>query len=182
MFEVLLLIGIVVILFVAFFAYNFSLEGRVVVDQEQKIAFIKDKLKLAEKKFFQGKIKKPVFDSLLDDLEAELATAELVLFRMKKSREISVEDKTVALLDNMTSPSRHRKMKISRLLFQTELLKSEINLLEAKLMKRELKESVFRKLVKEKESEMISSESELIDELNKSRAVPNVTEEENKKF
>ncbi|MEK6958609.1 MAG: hypothetical protein AABW59_01045 [archaeon] len=180
MFEVLFLIALVMVLFVALFAYNFSKEGRVVAEQQLKIVFIKDKLSIAEKKFFQGKIKKPVFDELLDDLEIELANAELVLFRIKKSREISVEEKTVQILDNATSPARHRKMKISKLLFQAELLKSEIALLESKLMKRELKESVFRKLVKDKENEMIANESELIGEIRKSKPIP--TEQSEKSF
>ena len=162
MYEVVGLLLLVAAVFFAFFMYNYTREGRVALEQEKRINFARDKLKLAEKRYFQGKIKKEVFDAVLDDLQAELAEAELVLFRMRKSREISVEDKTVALLDRVTKPTKHRRAKIARLLFETELLRSEVSLLEGKLMKRELRQSTFQRLMREKENDMLSKESELV--------------------
>jgi len=162
MYEVL---GLLLLVFAAFFAvfmYNYTREGRITIEQEKRINFAKDKLRLAEKRYFQGRIKKEVFDAVLDDLEVELAGAELALFRLRKAREISVEDKTVALLDKVTKPTKHRRARIARLLFETELLRSEVSLLEAKLMKREFRQSTFQRLMREKENEMLEAESELV--------------------
>jgi hypothetical protein len=169
-------VALVILLFAAIsvaFIYNFSREGALAAEQSRKIELVKRELKIAEKKFFQGKIKKELFEALLDDLEEQLAMAELTLFRMRKSGEISVEGKTQELFDKITRPTRHRKAKISHLLLETEMLKSEMNLLEVKLLKREIRPSVFLRLVKERERKMIRHESELmgvIDETNEKSA------------
>jgi len=168
---VLEVVALIVVLFLAIavaFIYNFSREGTLAADQEIKIELVKRELKIAEKKFFQGKIKKELFEALIEDLEEQLAMAELTLFRMRKSGEFSVEGKTQELFERITKPTRHRKAKISRLLLETEMLKSEMNLLEAKLLKREIRPSVFLKLVKDREHEMISRESELMSIINES--------------
>ena len=162
MYEVIGLLLLVAALFFGAFMYNYTREGRITIDQERRIRFAKEKLKLAEKRYFQGRIKKELFDDVLSDIEAELAEAELVLFRLRKAREISVEEKTVALLDRVTKPTKHRKAKIARLLFETELLRSEVSLLEAKLMKRELTQSTFQRLMRDKENDMLEKESELV--------------------
>lgn len=162
MYEVIGLLLLVAAVFFGIFMYNYTREGRVTIEQERRVRYAKEKLKLAEKRYFQGRIKKEVFDAVLDDIEVELAGAELILFRMRKSREISVEEKTVALLDRVTKPTKHRRAKIARLLFETELLRSEVSLLEGKLMKRELRQSTFHRLMREKENDMLEKESELV--------------------
>ena len=172
MYEVVVLVLFVLVVFFAFFLYSYTREGRIAQEQEKRINSAREKLKLAEKRYFQGKIKKDVFDAVLDDIEVELAEAELVLFRMKKSREISVEEKTVALLDKVTKPTKHRRAKIARLLFETELLRSEVSLLEGKLMKRELRQSTFQRLMREKENEMLAKESELVSAMKEMNGAP----------
>jgi len=162
MFEAIVLFAALIVLFVLV-TFNASLrDSREQMRLQNRISFVKDKLKIAEKKFFTGKLKKNVFDSLLDELESELASCELSLFRLQKSKELSVEKKANALLSKVFHPSRYRKVKLSRLLLETELLNQEIDLLESKFMKRELRQGVFEKLLKEKEQIMLEKESEIV--------------------
>lgn len=122
-----------------------------------------EQIKIAERRFMQGKIKKSVFDALLDDLEQELISAELILFRFRKLPVISVEDKIGEVVLKLGKSTQYRKSKIQRILTETELLREEMGLLESKLLRREIKQSVFEKLIKQKELLLIKKEKELMD-------------------
>ena len=161
MLEALFLVLVVVVLIVLVFWYNSFRDQRLAEEAQSRVASVKEQLKIAERKYMQGRIKKNVFDSLADDLEEELLSAELVLFRLKKVSGLSVDNKISLVLEKMSSKNKHKKSQIEKILKETELLREEISLLESKLLRREIKESVFEKLVKKKESALIKKETEL---------------------
>ncbi|VVB74586.1 Uncharacterised protein [uncultured archaeon] len=121
------------------------------------------RIKIAERRFMQGKIKKSVFDALLDDLEQELISAELILFRFQKLPDVSVVEKMGEVVLKLGKSTQYRKSKISRILMETELLRAEMGLLEGKLLRHEIKQSVFERLIKQKELVLIKKEKELMD-------------------
>lgn len=133
----------------------FSLQGDIEKDKE--------KLKIAQRHFMQGKIKKDVFDPLLDDLELEMIEKELQLYRINKRKEVSVVDKVEELLKRLQKPTKYRRTRLEKLLKDAELIRHEMSLIEAKLMKRELKPAVFQHMLKKKEKELINKETEIID-------------------
>jgi len=163
MLEVLFLVAIVLLVILLIFGFSMHREKKLAEDIEREIVSAKDRIKIAERKFMQGKIKKSVFDSLLDDLEGELLSAEMALFRVKRSSEVSIGDKALMILSKIDKPTKHRKAGIEKLLKETELLRVEMSMLEGKLLKREINQSVFEKLIKEKESQMIQKEKDLMD-------------------
>jgi len=163
MIEVFFLVLIVVVIFVGFFAF-FSYRERILLQQtEKRVASAKEKLKIVERKFMQGKIKKNVFDSLVDELEEELFSAQCLLLRLKASPKISASDKVSEIVSKLGKPTKYRKAKIEKILKETELIRSEMSLLESNYLKREIKQSVFEKMIKKKESDLIQKEKELTD-------------------
>ena len=161
MLEALLLVLIVVALIVFVFWYNSFRDQRLASEAQSRVVSVKAQLKIAERKYMQGKIKKNVFEALIDDLEEELLSAELVLFRLRKVSDLSVDSKTSLVLEKMSSKNKYKKSQVEKILKETELLREEISLLESKLLRREIKESVFEKLLKKKESALIKKETEL---------------------
>ncbi len=163
MFEAIVLVLVVVVLVLVLFAYSSLRDKRLFLDTERSIVSARERLKIAERRFRQGKMNKGVFDSIADDLEGELYSAELLLFRLKKYNEISVDTKATLIVQKLDRPTKYRRSKIESILRETELIRHEMSLLEAKLLKREIKDSVFEKLIKERESEIIKKEKELMD-------------------
>ncbi len=128
-----------------------------------RISSAREKLSIAERKFMQGKIKKNVFSSIVDQIEEELLEAELSMYRLKKAPVIEVGAKVDKISAVLTNPTKFRRAKIGMILRETELLRSEMGLLEAKFLRREITQAVFEKLVMKKESALISKEKELTD-------------------
>jgi hypothetical protein len=163
MLEVFFLVLIVIILFVGYFAFVSYNEKVLIQNTEKRIASTKEKIKIAERKYMQGKLKKSVFDSLIEELEEELFSAECILLRLKKSSVVSHLNKVSAVLSKVEKPTKHRKAKVEKILKEIELLRSETALLESKYLKREIKQNVFEKMIRKKESELIQKEKELND-------------------
>jgi|GEM_PF-1151191 len=163
MIEVLLLVLLVVLLFTLIIFYYSRKQVWMLASAQRMMVSAQEQIKIAERRFMQGKIKKSVFDALLDDLEQELISAELILFRFRKLPVISVEDKIGEVVLKLGKSTQYRKSKIQRILTETELLREEMGLLESKLLRREIKQSVFEKLIKQKELLLIKKEKELMD-------------------
>jgi uncharacterized membrane protein len=162
MLEVVLLVLLVVVLFVIVFGYSSYQNDARIRRAQAEVISARDRLEIAERKFMQGKIKRAVFDSLVNDLEGELVSAELVLFRNNKSSEPSIVSTPKELLDKLSSQSKYKKAQAQHILKEIDLINSELGLLESKFLKRELKQSVFEELVKKKESLLIKKENELM--------------------
>ena len=168
MLEVIVFVAVVILILVLSAGY-YSLKDKMAAGNAQlQIKNAEEKLKIAERKFMQGKIKKSVFDSIVDDIEEEMLSAEMALLRITKSKELSVEEKTLEIMKQIERPTKHRMTQVQKILEETEILRKEMSMLEGKLLKREIKQSVFEKLVKEKETEMIKKENDLMDIVAKS--------------
>jgi len=163
MLEVLFLVLIVIVVISGIFFYSGYRDKKILEETEREVVSTKERLKIAERKYMQGKIRKGVFDSIAEDLQSELLEYELLLFRLKKSGEISVDDKTAQVVGKLDHPTKYRTTKIGKILKETELIRRELSMLEAKLMKHEVSQNVFQRIVKEKESKLISKEKELMD-------------------
>ncbi len=170
MIEVLVLVFLVIVVMVGIFFYSDYRDKKILEQTEREVVSAKERLKIAERKYMQGKIRKGVFDSIAEDLQSELLEYELLLFRLKKSGEVSVDDKTAQVVGKLTHPTKYRTTKIGKILKETELIRRELSMLETKLMKHEISQNVFERVVKQKESELISKEKELMDIVIKSSA------------
>ncbi|MFA6269312.1 MAG: hypothetical protein WCW13_04180 [archaeon] len=173
MFEEIIFVLLVLIVMVGVFGYSSYRDRRTVKEAELAAVSAKEKIHIAERKFMQGKIRKPVFELILDELEEELISAELVLFRFKKRGSFSVEDKVLEVVAKLDKPTKHRRALVEKILISAELIRQEVSLLEGKLMKHEIKQSVFEKLIKDKEHELIRKEKELTDIVIKSADLKN---------
>lgn len=129
---------------------------------EQEIIDDKQKLLIAERKFMQGKIRKEVFEPLSGDMERQMMEKELEIFRIKKENTVSIKDKFLQLTEKMKHPTNYKKLKLEKLLKESEIIRQEMSFLESKLLKREIKQSVFEFLIRKKEMEMIDKENEII--------------------
>jgi hypothetical protein len=163
MLEAIVLVLVLVIIVLGFFTFSSIKEKAIYLAAERTVVSAKERLKIAERRYRQGKMNKSVFDSIADDLESELYSAELQIFRMKTFGQITVDTKATLIVQKLDKPTNHRKSKIESILRETEIIRHEMSLLEAKLLKREIKETVFEKLIKERESEIIKKEKELMD-------------------
>jgi len=170
MLEVIFLVLIVVVVLLVFFFVfgKDDFESRA-FELENNLLFEKEKLKIAERKFLQGKIKKAVFDPLLDDLESDITEKELELYELRKKKDISAKEKLKELLGRFDRPTGFKKAKLEKLLKESELVRSELGVLEVKFMKREIKESVFQKMVRKKEKQLIEIESEIVKLMSKKK-------------
>jgi len=163
MLEVFLLVLLVVLLFTLLLFY-FSRKTIWALENAERIMIsAQERIKIAERRFMQGKIKKSVFDALLDDLEQELVMAELILFRFRRLPDVSVGEKVGEVVLKLGKSTQYRKSKISRILMETEMLRQEMGLLEGKLLRHEIKQSVFERMIKQKELVLIKKEKELMD-------------------
>lgn len=141
-----------------------SLRGRMSGGELRlRIASANDRLLIAEKRFMKGKIKKSVFDSIVDSLEEEQLSAELALFRLEKSASLEVPKRSEKVISLLARPTPYRKAKVNSILKETDLIRHEMSLLEARLLKRQLKQTVFEKLIAQKEAKLIEKEKELGD-------------------
>ena len=161
-----ILIFVIVLLIASLFAYIMQIENILILEKEKAILRIEKMLKIAEKKFLKGKIKRKVFEELQDDLLAEKINLEFELRSIKHAESVDVSVKAEKLVEKVSRPSRHKKLAIKKLLKDTELLREELGGIERKFLKHEIKESVLRKLMKEKESQLIRKESEIIELIN----------------
>jgi hypothetical protein len=162
LYGVVILVLIVTIALYLFIKHNSGFEQRLLVEKEKMLEIEKDRLKIAERKYMQGKIKKEIFDELRLEIEEKIMLTTLDVFRLKKIHILKVEDKLEAIYKKLTNPTKHRKVQLVNLLTETELVRKEIAFLEARLMKHEISESLFRKLIRKKEQEMISLELEIV--------------------
>ncbi|MEI7961041.1 MAG: hypothetical protein WCI04_01780 [archaeon] len=163
MFEEVFLAVIVILIVVLVVMYSFFRNRVSESELNFRIMDSKGKLAIAERKFMQGKIRKNIFEVLASKLEEEILTSELALFRLQKAREILVSSSANKLLLEMNNPTKYRRAKINSILKETSLLRNEMSLLEGKLLKRQVREGVFEKLIAEKESKLISKEKQLGD-------------------
>ncbi|MFA5931276.1 MAG: hypothetical protein WC821_03110 [archaeon] len=163
MIEVLVLVLFVILFFSGIFFYSSYRERIVFENAQREVISAQEKIKIAERKFMQGKIKKNVFEAILDELEEELISAELIVFRLKNSSSLSIGDKANQVIAKLDKPTKYRKTKIEKILKETELLRNEMSILEGRFLKHQIKQSVFEKLVQAKESMMIIKEKELMD-------------------
>jgi len=161
-----ILILVIILVIILFFSYIMQSENILIIEKEKAILRTEKMLKIAEKKFLKGKIKKDMFEDIQDDLSAEKINLEFELRTIKRAEEIDVSAKTETLNERSNNPSRHRKLSIKKLLEKTELLRHEMGAVEKRFLKHEIKESVFRKVIKEKEAQLIRIESEIIELVN----------------
>ena len=154
------LVVIIVILLISLYSMrnSFSVDALLF-----RISSAKDRLAIAQRRFMQGKIKERVFNSLAGDIEEEITSGELLLYRLRKSGSVEVSDKVDKLLAVLSKPTPHRRSRINSILKETELIRHEMGLLEAKFLKREITESVFEKMIVKKEAQLISREKALTD-------------------
>jgi hypothetical protein len=176
MLEVVFIVLLFFVVVLAFFYFSFLREKNFVDSARLSIVSARERLRIAERKFMQGKIKRSVFDSIVDDLEEELYSSELILFRFNKPFDVSLSDKVSLVMQKMDSVSKRKRKRVESILRETELIRHELDLLEAKLLKHEIKQSVFERLVKKKEFELIKKERELTNLVLRSRAVSPVQE------
>jgi len=158
-----ILIFIVVLLILLLFVYIMQSESILILEKEKAILRVEKMLKIAEKKFMKGKIKRGVFEELQNDLIAEKINLEFELKSIDRAQTTDVTFKAEALAERSLHPTRRKKLTIKRLLEDTELIRAELGAIEKRFLKHEIKESVFKKLIKEKESQLIRKESEIIE-------------------
>jgi hypothetical protein len=161
-----ILILVVILVIILFFSYLMQSESILIVEKEKAILRSEKMLKLAEKKFFKGRIKKALFEEIQDDLLAEKINLEFELKSIQQAQRVDVSVKTEALAKKSNNPSRHKKLVIKKLLEKTETLRQEMGAVEKRFLRHEIKESVFRKLMKDKEAQLIRVESEIIEIVN----------------
>lgn len=163
MIEVLFLVILVFILVGIFWFVTYKENKEIQVSYfEKEILDEKQKLKIAQRKFMQGKIRKEVFEPISNEMEREMVEKELEVFKIKKENEISIQKKLSEILEKMTNPTKYKKVKLEKLLKETEIIRQQMSLLESKLLKREIKQHVFEFLIRKKEMEMIDKENEII--------------------
>ena len=166
MLEVVFFVIVVLLVIISLFGFSSYAERKMLKEAEISIAQNRDRIRIAERKFMQRKIKKSVFDNILEDLEEQILLAEMNIFRLKKPSSVSINEKAQEIFLKLAHPTNHKKKMIEGILKETEFLRDEMSLLEGRLMKREIREAVFEKMIKEKEKEMIEKERKLIDLLN----------------
>ena len=163
MFEEIFLAVMVIVIIAVVVIYSFLSNRSSRSELNLQIIDAKGKLAIAERKFMQGKIRKSIFEVLVSGLEEELLTAELALFRLQELPAASIAPKAAQILAIMDKPTKYRRAKINSILKETTLLRNEMSLLEGKLLKRQIRESVFEKLIAQKESKLIEKEKQLGD-------------------
>jgi hypothetical protein len=163
MFEEIVFVILVLVVIVGIFGYSSYSERRMLKDAQRNALSAKEKIRIAERKFMQGKLRKSVFEMILTELEEELISAELVLFRFRNRNFVSVENKVEQIVKKLARPTKHRQALVGKILRETELLRMEKSLLEGKLLKHEISQPVFERVVKNKESQLIKKEKELAD-------------------
>lgn len=163
MIEVFAFLILVLIVFVILIGVSVWQDKRNVASLNERVSSLNQQIAIAKRRFMQGKIKNNVFELIQDDLESELYSTELMLFRLKKGNSVSVKTKTDEIMSRLDKPTKHRRQLVEKILLETELIREELALIEGKLFKHEIKQNVFDKLVQQKEYELIKKEKELMD-------------------
>lgn len=156
-----MLVLIVILLNTSFWKSNLIIEKEKILDLE------KNRLKIVNRKYMQNKIKKEVFESLKEDIEEKLILTEMDIFRLRKAHLLEIENKLNEIYKKITRQTKHRKVQLTRLVTNAELVRKEMGYLEHKLLKREISENLFKKLIKNKEHELISIEIDIINLIKK---------------
>ncbi len=163
MLEVLAFLFLVLLVFVILIGLSTWQDKRNITSLNERVSSLNQQIAIAKRRFMQGKIKNNVFELIQDDLESELYSTELMLFRLKKESSASVKTKTDEIMSKLDKPTKHRRQLVEKILSETELIREELALIEGKLFKHEIKQNVFDKLVQEKEYALIKKEKELMD-------------------
>lgn len=158
---------IAIIPLIIFVWYNSSLESRLIFEKEKILEFERDRLKIAQRKHMQNKIKKEIYDELREEIEENIFLTELEIFRLKKLHRLEIENKLNEVYKKIVKPTKHRRIQLAHLLTETELVRKEMSYLENKLMKREISEKLFKKLIRKKEQKLISLEIDIINVVKK---------------
>jgi hypothetical protein len=162
MIFVAIIVLIVIIILLIVFLLNSGDAKNFIIEKEQELIIQREKIRIAEKKFMQGKIRKPIFDKIKNDLEHETVLTELSIFRLKKSSLAKLEEKAQQLFLKLKRPTKYKKNKLKNLLKESELIRHELNIIENKLLKNEISQQSFERLVQLKENEMIEKESQIV--------------------
>jgi hypothetical protein len=152
MLEVVALVLAVTALFAIYF------QSRDFYDHSTRIATIKFELDAAKKRFSAGKISKDVFDSILEDLETELVEEELLIESSKRPTKREPKDLLFS-----SKPTKHQISRVSVLLGEIDLIRNEISILENKLLRRQISEKTYSKLVKKRHLKLLEKESVVSD-------------------
>jgi hypothetical protein len=160
--EVVVLVALVIVVLIIVVRSNYSLTEQLVKVKETQIETEKEKLKLAEKKYMQGKLKQGVFNQVKDDLKYKIILLELDIYRIKKTHTLEVEEKAQKLFAKLVHPTKHRRVSLRHMLIESEIVRRELKIIEKKLLKREIDESLFKRLISEKEDEMLEKENEIV--------------------
>lgn len=163
MLEVIIFLILVLIVFLILIGSFVWQDKKNVLLLNEKISSLNQQINIANRRFSQGKISKNVFELIVDGLQTELYSAELMLFRLSKGSSKKVSAKTDEIMFKIDKPTRHKRAIVENILSKTELIREELVILEGKLFKHEIKQSVFNKLVLDKEAELILKEKELMD-------------------
>jgi len=163
MIEVLAFLVLVLLVFVVLIGFSVWQDKRNINTLNERVSSLTQQISIAKRRYMQGKIKNSVFELIQDDLESELYSTELMLFRIKKTSSVSVKSKTDEIMSKLDKPTKHRRQLLEKILAETELIREELALIEGKLFKHEMKQSVFDRLVREKEYDLIKKEKELMD-------------------
>ncbi len=160
--EVIVLVVIVIAGLFLVMKFNSSLTERLVRDREEHLDIEREKLKIAEKKYMQGKIKQDVFEKVKEDLSYKIVLTELDIYRIKKTHTLEIEDKAEKLIQKLVHPTKHRQVTLRHMLIESELVRKELKIIENKLLKNEIDQKLFKRLVSEKEDEMLEKENQII--------------------
>lgn len=162
MIIVFFIVLIVVLISLIIFFYNKTDSKKIIFLKEQELLLLKDRYKIAEKKFLQGKIKQNIFDKLKNDLEYEIVLIELEIFRVKKNYFSKLEEKFQQILLKIKKPTKYKKAKLKGFLKESEMIRNELRLIEKKILKNEISQNTFERLLQEKEKEMIKKETQIL--------------------
>lgn len=157
---------VIAILLIAFY-YSYSDEQRFIRKIKKRIKIIKSKRKIANKRYMKRDISKSLYESLDDTLQAEQAQQELLVVKMKIDDAISIEGDISKFLSHVDTPTQRIRAEIKPLVREIAGLEKELEFLEKKLLRRKINKRVFEKLAKEKQLELIQSEAELFEILQK---------------
>ena len=146
------LIGIVIVLFIAFFIINKQTKVSLLQEERKKITF---ELNEAEKQFLQHKIDKNTFDSISKEKNEALIKIEAEIDGEKK-QDLPKEELKKA--DNL---SADKKRILIGLLEQKQKKVHELKLSEQSYLKRKIDEITFQKISSDIKKEMISIESQI---------------------
>lgn len=163
MIEVIAFLILVLLAVVILLGLSVWQDRRNVALLNERVSSLNQQIGIAKRRYMQGKIKNSVFEMIQEDLESELYSAELALFKLKKGSSISVKAKTDEIMSKLDKPTKHRRQLVEKILLETELIREELALLEGKLFKHEIKQNVFDRLAREKEFELIKKEKQLMD-------------------